>query len=172
MDSGLKVYKITYTLNDDLKRYFIDFEVADRKSAIELLILNQPVFFCYAFYWRLRSERFGRGRVSFWSHTRRCAQLRSFSGITQARGANEFLVFYFGSIGPGCCSVSAITSLSVIAFIAHSLLLPLSVSIVPDGLAFISFQCVNNSSPTLHVYLSRSILSRFPICQCRRMVGA
>jgi len=38
MDSGLKVYKITYTLNDDLKRYFIDFEVADRKSAIELLM--------------------------------------------------------------------------------------------------------------------------------------
>jgi hypothetical protein len=38
MDRPLKIYKITYTLNDDLKRYFIDFEAADRKSAIELLM--------------------------------------------------------------------------------------------------------------------------------------
>ena len=34
----MNVYKITYTLNNDLKRYFIDFEAADRKSAIELLM--------------------------------------------------------------------------------------------------------------------------------------
>ncbi|HEY4964473.1 MAG TPA: hypothetical protein VIH90_07320 [Candidatus Saccharimonadales bacterium] len=34
----MKIYKIVYTLNDDLKRYFIDFEAEDRKSAIELLM--------------------------------------------------------------------------------------------------------------------------------------
>ena len=34
----MSIYKLVYTLNDDLKRYFIDFEVADRKSAIELLM--------------------------------------------------------------------------------------------------------------------------------------
>jgi len=49
----MNIYKIVYTLNDDLKRYFIDFEVVDRKAAIELLMnigrslgLNYKIVFC------------------------------------------------------------------------------------------------------------------------------
>jgi hypothetical protein len=34
----MNIYRVFYTLNDDPKRYFIDFEVVDRKSAIELLM--------------------------------------------------------------------------------------------------------------------------------------
>jgi hypothetical protein len=34
----MSIYKIVYTLNDDPKRYCIDFEVVDRKAAIKLLL--------------------------------------------------------------------------------------------------------------------------------------
>jgi len=34
----MNIYRVFYTLNDDLKRYFIDFEAVDRKAAIELLM--------------------------------------------------------------------------------------------------------------------------------------
>ena len=34
----MKTYKLVYTLNDDLKRYFIEVEAEDRKAAIELLL--------------------------------------------------------------------------------------------------------------------------------------
>jgi hypothetical protein len=34
----MNIYRVFYTLNDDLKQYVIDFEVVDRKAAIELLL--------------------------------------------------------------------------------------------------------------------------------------
>ena len=53
-------------------------------------------FFCYDFKWRLRSERFGRGRVSFWSHTRRCAQLPHllFIGPVRLKG-HRYIIKHF-----------------------------------------------------------------------------
>jgi len=34
----MKTYKLVYTLNDDLKRNFVEVEATDRKSAMELLM--------------------------------------------------------------------------------------------------------------------------------------